>query len=790
MPLLATKRRRVTYRLTIPEAPSSLTAAVDGGKQRIDLAWADNSDNEDGFYIERSPDAGVTWTRKYTVTSNTTSYTDKKLIPGATYHYRVRAFNKAGESANTSTANDTVWDFGDVTGLILDINPDVGIFGQSGGALAREGGDCGYIEDQSGSANHFENTTAAQKPHLIAGSMNGHNVLRFDGTDDRLSATTNNFNSTSEGAMFAVYRLTPSLQDTQYIFASADTASTTRFWSCFAYEDSVDPNIRLDQNDNGTNDALRGTTTDLIADTTYIGLWRSNGTTTALRLNGTNQTIQAAAGANNGDWTGDTSARDNFVIGAMIRTGVGGFFKGDLARLIFYSAEPSAGELTSIEEALNDLYLPETRTELFIDDENIQSATTATRTINKPTKYGSNPIYVPSGANNDTWDYQKIYSSPYLLDGTYHIWSGNAEFDAPNDDQPTYSRSTDGLTWVKPILNLVSYSGDTNNNILIGLDYQFTDLYYDPDGADDRKYVMMVEHNGTLTGVYVYISADGYTFTLEKTIATWSTEGNESIEGKAIVKRDDGRWLAYYVKGHAADDREIGAFLSATDDLGGTWTKIEDGELILTSVSTSQKYGIGVEKVDNLMVSFVMYYDSTAEQTHINLMSSRSGEHFTSESTEWIPLGAATAWDDELIFNGNGLIKDGNNWHFYYCGSPVTHDTARPKDMRIGRATIGYQRIGQYGTTGNVITREILPPAGTKLYVNADASGGTLEVEVLDASDDSVTTNYAQADCDDITSDTYLTEVTWGGSPLPTGSRIKLKFYLTTDVKLYAYEVR
>jgi hypothetical protein len=109
--------------------------------------------------------------------------------------------------------------------------------------------------------------------------------------------------------------------------------------------------------------------------------------------------------------------------------------------------------------------------------------------------------------------------------------------------------------------------------------------------------------------------------------------------------------------------------------------------------------------------------------------------------------------------------------------------------MRIGRATIDYQRIGQVGTTGNFITKSINSGSRARLVINTDASGGTLEVEVLDASDDSVMTNYAQADFDDITTDTYSIEATWGGLPVPADSTIKLKFYLTTDVKVYSYEV-
>lgn len=97
--------RSATYQRTaevIPQAqlyhgPTGLTATgVSAG--RIDLAWADNAADEQGFKVERSTD-GKTWTQVATVGANVTAYSSTGLTAGATYDYRVRAYN------GTSTFN-------------------------------------------------------------------------------------------------------------------------------------------------------------------------------------------------------------------------------------------------------------------------------------------------------------------------------------------------------------------------------------------------------------------------------------------------------------------------------------------------------------------------------------------------------------------------------------------------------------------------------------------------------------------------------------------------------------
>jgi hypothetical protein len=79
--------------------PVSWQSEADAGQ--LQLAWTDNAADEDGFQIERKTGTTGSYTQIATVGPNVTSYSDFSLADGATYCYRVRAFNSVGNSAYT-----------------------------------------------------------------------------------------------------------------------------------------------------------------------------------------------------------------------------------------------------------------------------------------------------------------------------------------------------------------------------------------------------------------------------------------------------------------------------------------------------------------------------------------------------------------------------------------------------------------------------------------------------------------------------------------------------------------
>jgi hypothetical protein len=87
---------------TPPVAPGGLVATAVSSSQ-IDLAWVDNSQNEQSFEIETSND-NRSWKLLAVLPANSTNFSHTRLTGNRTYAYRVRAANSIGASAYSNIA--------------------------------------------------------------------------------------------------------------------------------------------------------------------------------------------------------------------------------------------------------------------------------------------------------------------------------------------------------------------------------------------------------------------------------------------------------------------------------------------------------------------------------------------------------------------------------------------------------------------------------------------------------------------------------------------------------------
>lgn len=91
---------------TAPNTPSNLKA-VGIAHDKMQLTWADNSNNETGFELVRSTSLNGTYIPVATVAG--TSYIDSNLTANTVYYYKVRAVGAGGESAFNSNYTEANW---------------------------------------------------------------------------------------------------------------------------------------------------------------------------------------------------------------------------------------------------------------------------------------------------------------------------------------------------------------------------------------------------------------------------------------------------------------------------------------------------------------------------------------------------------------------------------------------------------------------------------------------------------------------------------------------------------
>jgi len=151
---------------TVPDTPSNLTSQP-VSENTIILSWFDNSDNEDGFYIERSPD-NTSWERIATIDSNTTTFSDNTLEASTTYYYSIQSFNSVGNSSFSNTSSTTTLDSS------TQSNQDP--FQEVNGQVVMEAEN--YDENNAGSTHTWSSNTdsgASGGLYMESGPNNGTN---------------------------------------------------------------------------------------------------------------------------------------------------------------------------------------------------------------------------------------------------------------------------------------------------------------------------------------------------------------------------------------------------------------------------------------------------------------------------------------------------------------------------------------------------------------------------------------------------------------------------------------
>lgn len=273
--------------------------------------------------------------------------------------------------------------------------------------------------------------------------------------------------------------------------------------------------------------------------------------------------------------------------------------------------------------------------------------------------------------SHDAWD-AKTYS-PVIIDdvaanNVYRMYYTAYEADGLTYG-PAYAESTDLVNWTKPILNQVTYAGNTNNNLLIAYDQ----IVLNDVRILDGEYVLLVR-NSISTSNLIYTSPlnDGKTFTYRGNAFTNASHG-EHVESKCVTY-ENGVWRIYYSEGHFVPDRRsIGYYSGPT--LTGPYT--DQGLLaeFTSSSITDQYYDLLPWNYAGALWACVPRYNATSDVLGPLSLWRSSDDGLTWEARGNLLVNGPTgAFDNGLMAAARPILVNGL-WRLLYVGSDELHDT-------------------------------------------------------------------------------------------------------------------
>lgn len=452
------------------------------------------------------------------------------------------------------------------------------------------------------------------------------------------------------------------------------------------------------------------------------------------------------------------------------------------------------------------------RTCLFLDDLHVGRLDGLRRVTGSVEQVAGGPVLEPAapwegvgliGRNCVLWDAEE---------SRFKCWY--PAYDPSLPDAPVgakrrwaYAESRDGLIWERPNLGLTEHAGSTANNLLRldGAGESAAALWSvakdprDPDPARRYKAIGLDRHPrrpGELTwtgpdgtdewyrsrgrhlacGVYVSYSADGLTWRQRD---GWAGSGALITDNTILHGYDPAtsRWVLWQRPRIMPKHRVIGASFSTDFD---DWTFPEcvlapdaddpPGTQFdqLSTVAASDGAFVGL-----LGASAVMRQDRGVLSVAPQLVYSRDARRWTRvDRTPFIRPIEQPAWDDGCIIPFNPQVVGDDVFIFYY-GKNAGHLWGEPTvdGARVTRSAFGlvklrrdrWAALAPAGGAEGTLTTALIAFARPELRLNADASAGSIAVELVDCQSGDAVPGFTFADCDGIAGDDLNHAVSWGG---------------------------
>jgi hypothetical protein len=434
--------------------------------------------------------------------------------------------------------------------------------------------------------------------------------------------------------------------------------------------------------------------------------------------------------------------------------------------------------------------------QLFVDDFLIEQ-TTLQRTFHAAAYHPASPVLKP----DQPWEQEGGPSAMVFSDGVFYdpkdglfkLWYMGGYLRST-----CYARSQDGLHWEKPALDVVA-----GTNIVHTARRDSGTVWLDLEERDpQRRYKMFLyDFKG---GLSIYFSADGI---------HWNEVARSGPTGdRTTVFCNPFRkvWV-YSLREYLAPPNGVGRcrrYWENADVLAGAkwqaggpplWVGADRLDPRRDDAKTRcQLYNLDCVAYESVLLGLFTIWRGEPRDPKPNEVCvgfSRDGFHWhRPERHAFVPVSEHPGdWNwGNVQSAGGGCLVLGDRLYFYVSGRGAVNASATSGVWHTGLATLrrdGFASMDADESEGTLTTRPVRF-RGRHLFVNAEACGGELRVEILDESG-KVISPFTRANCTPVRADQTLHEVQWKPAKdlsALAGQPVKFRFHLRNG-RLYAFWV-
>lgn len=418
----------------------------------------------------------------------------------------------------------------------------------------------------------------------------------------------------------------------------------------------------------------------------------------------------------------------------------------------------SAESMRDVSKELPEIAYPilvDSTKQLFVDDVLIESMDGLARTFHSVKKHPDNPLLVPETAweTGGTWyvPYNVLWEVP---GEKLRTWYGSYRKSADKLTYTCVADSTDGIHWNRLSLGAFDFEGSTDNNIVWA--GRGIKINYDPADPDPaRRYKGMMRSDG-FTAMY---SPDGLDWSINDEPAIQQCYDATSFHWNPV----ENKWISSVKIWH--DGKRARGYAESTDY--DNWT---DTYLMLKADERDQPedqtYSMWVSHYESVFIGLLKIFHVETDRCDVQLAFSRNAKHWERPWRE--PFIDCSPTKGDYDYGNLDPVADpipmGDELWIYYGGRSLEHyEPPTDTNGSLCLATLRMDGFASIGENGTLVTKPLMLDGDT-LYLNADAEGGEMRVEIVDGESTELIESFSLDNCEPITADAVKQAVTWKSS--------------------------